>query len=185
MSNKNSVTELSKFIALILRHQPSAAEITLDENGWAQTSALIAGVNKTGRVLDMPLLKQIVNTDEKGRYSFNADFTKIRANQGHSDNVCVEMERRVPPPELFHGTAERFLESIAVSGILRKSRNYVHLSADVNTAFKVGARHGKPAVLVIDARAMSAEGFVFYLSANGVWQSQDIPPRYIKNVLKD
>ncbi len=185
MSNKNSVTELSKFIALILRHQPSAAEITLDENGWAQTSALIAGVKKTGRVLDMPLLKQIVNTDEKGRYSFNADFTKIRANQGHSVNVCVEMERRVPPPELFHGTAERFLESIAVSGILRKSRNYVHLSADAKTAFKVGARHGKPAVLVIDARAMSAEGFVFYLSANGVWQSQNIPPRYIKNVLKD
>ena len=168
MSNINSVTELSKFIALILRHQPSAAEITLDENGWAQTSALIAGVNKTGRVLDMPLLKQIVNTDENGRYSFNADFTKIRANQGHSVNVCVEMERRVPPPELFHGTAERFLES-----------------ADAKTAFKVGARHGKPAVLVIDARAMSAEGFVFHLSANGVWQSQDIPPRYIKNVLKD
>jgi len=152
MSNKNSVTELSKFIALILRHQPSATEITLDENG---------------------------------RYSFNADFTKIRANQGHSVNVCVEMERRVPPPELFHGTAERFLESIAVSGILKKSRNYVHLSADAKTAFKVGVRHGKPAVLVIDARAMSAEGFVFYLSANGVWQSQDIPPRYIKNVLKD
>lgn len=101
MSNKNSVTELSKFIALILRHQPSAAEITLDENGWAQTSALIAGVNKTGRVLDMPLLKQIVNTDEKGRYSFNADFTKIRANQGHSVHVCVEMERRVPPARTF------------------------------------------------------------------------------------
>lgn len=179
----NEFNDAGKFLAYVLRHNPSAVGIALDGRGWASTQELIDGINRSGKKIDFEILKNIVETDGKGRFSFSEDLTKIRANQGHSIPVDVEMEQRVPPPELYHGTAEKYLESIKNNGILKRTRNFVHLSWNEETAFKVGGRHGKPVVLVIDAEKMAKDGFVFYLSANNVWQSADIPPEYIKSVI--
>lgn len=170
---------ISKFIAYILRHNPSAAGIELDEHGWADVNALIEGVCKAGRFLDMQMLAEIVETDNKHRFDFNDDRTKIRANQGHSIDVDVEMKVCPPPDILYHGTAEKYIESIKKNGILKKNRNYVHLSKDQETAIKVGSRHGKVVVLKIDARQMYTDGYVFLLSANGVWQTEQVPFKYV------
>ncbi len=131
----------------------------------------------------MPILERIVRENNKKRYSFNEDKTKIRANQGHSIHVDVEMKEMLPPDELYHGTAERFLESIRKKGILKMNRQYVHLSSDIETARTVGKRHGKPIVLVIDTRKMVEDGYHFWLSDNGVWQSEEIKWEYVKAAL--
>lgn len=175
-------TNLSRFISYVLRHNPDAAGIKLSENGWADVNELLDGINKTGRKINFETLKTIVDKDNKRRFSFNDDMTKIRANQGHSINVQVEMAERIPPDVLYHGTAERFLENIKKYGIVKKTRRYVHLSNDAETAIKVGSRHGKPVVLTIDTKQMVADGYRFLLSANGVWQSQDVPWKYIIEV---
>ena len=169
----------SKFIAYVLRHNPSVVGIELDEHGWADVNALIDDVCKTGRFLNIQTIEEIVQNDNKHRFSFNDDRTKIRANQGHSIDVDVEMKACPPPDILYHGTAEKYIESIRKNGILKKSRNYVHLSKDVDTAIKVGARHGKAIVLKIDARQMYADGYIFLLSANGVWQTEQVPFKYV------
>ena len=171
--------KISKFIAYILRHNPSAVGMELDEHGWADVNALIAGVCKTGRFLNMQTLEEIVETDNKQRFSFNNDRTKIRANQGHSFEVDVEMKVCPPPDTLYHGTAEKYIESIRKNGILKKSRNYVHLSKDIETAKKVGSRHGKTVVLKIDTRQMYEDGYIFLLSANGVWQTEHVAFKYV------
>ena len=135
--------ETSMYIALVLRHKPEAAGITLDEHGWANVDDMIKGINQ-----HMPLtrdqLEEIVRTDNKRRYSFNEDKTLIRANQGHSIPVDVELEEKTPPDVLYHGTGEKYVSSIEKEGLIPKSRLYVHLSADVSTAKKIGRRHGKP-----------------------------------------
>ena len=172
-----------KFIAYVLRHKPSAAYIGLDENGWADVDALIDGVCKTGRMLDLHMLEEIVETDGKRRFDFNSNHTKIRANQGHSIKVNVEMQSLAPPDVLYHGTAEKNLESIKKEGILKKSRNYVHLSKDIETAIKVGSRHGNPIVLKIDCRRMYADGFEFLLSTNGIWQTKQVPFNYVTEII--
>ena len=170
---------ISKFLAYILRHNPSAAGIELDSHGWAEVDALIEGVCKTGRFLDMQLLEEIVQTDSKQRYSFNGDRTKIRANQGHSVDVDVEMEICAPPDILYHGTAEKYIESIREQGILKRNRNFVHLSTDAETAIKVGSRHGNPIVLKINTKQMHEDGYIFLLSENGVWQTEQVPYIYV------
>lgn len=172
--------KLSVFISLILRHQPGAAGIQLDEHGWADVSELIAGINAAGRTIDMEILEEIVRTDEKGRYSFNEDKTLIRANQGHSIPVDVELQEKMPPEFLYHGTAERFLESILAQGLKPMSRLYVHLSKDTETAVKVGKRHGKPVVLKVRSGEMHRAGFKFYLSENGVWLVSHVPVNYLE-----
>lgn len=174
--------QLGRFLSLILRHKPSAAGITLDSHGWADVNELIAGVNQTGKQLNREILERIVRGNQKQRYSFNSDHSKIRANQGHSIPVDLEFTPAVPPSFLFHGTTSRFLESIRKQGITRQSRQYVHLSSDRKTAEKVGARHGKPVILVIDAQRMLQDGRTFYLSENGVWLCKDIPWNYVKEV---
>ena len=135
-----SLTKTSKFISLILRHKPEVIGISLDEHGWANVDELIAGVSKTHE-LDMALLEEIVRTDEKQRYSFNQDKTLIRANQGHSIPVDVELPELRPPEYLYHGTAEKYVSSIEAHGLLPQSRLYVHLTDDYGTAIKVGQRH--------------------------------------------
>ena len=170
---------ISKFIAYVLRHKPSAAWIELDEQGWANVNELIDGVCKTGRFIDMQTLEEIVRTDNKRRFAFNADRTAIRANQGHSVKVDVGMKVCAPPDILYHGTAEKYIESIRKDGIIKKTRNYVHLSKDAETATKVGARHGKAVVLKIDARQMHEDGYIFMLSANDVWQTERVPIKYV------
>ena len=177
--SKNS---LSKFISLILRHKPDVIGISLDEHGWADVEDLIDGIRKSGKVIDMVILEEIVRTDEKGRYSFNEDKTKIRANQGHSIAVDVELKEMVPPDVLYHGTAARFLDSIREQGIKSMSRLYVHLSGDIETAIKVGKRHGEAVVLSINAKQMAEDGIKFYLSENGVWLTKYVAWKYVFGV---
>lgn len=171
--------KLSVFISLVLRHKPEAAGICLDEHGWADVDELLKGINNTGRTIDMDILEEIVRTDNKQRYSFNEDKTLIRANQGHSIPVDVELEEKKPPQYLFHGTAERFLDAVMTEGLKPMSRLYVHLSMDKETAVKVGKRHGKPVVLKIRAEEMYNDGSKFYLSANGVWLTKAVDRKYI------
>ena len=171
--------KLSVFISLVLRHKPEAANIQLDEHGWAEVDALIEGIRNTGRKIDFDILKEIVRTDGKQRYSFNEDCTLIRANQGHSVPVDVELAEAGPPEFLYHGTAERFLESIKKEGLRPMSRLYVHLSRDEATALKVGKRHGKPVVLKVNAGKMQQDGFRFFLSKNGVWLTDKVPVSYL------
>lgn len=174
--------DLSKFISLILRHKPETIGITLDEHGWANVSELINGINNSGKIIDMKLLEKIVALDNKQRYSFNEDKTLIRANQGHSIPVDVELKEMVPPPILYHGTAERFLESILQQGLKPMSRLYVHLSKDIETAIAVGKRHGKPCVLKIDSNKMISDGIQFYLSENGVWLTKYVDSKYVERI---
>lgn len=170
--------KLGRFLSLVLRHEPQAAGITLDEHGWAEVPALLAGVQATGRKIDMEILERIVRENPKQRYSFNEDHTKIRANQGHSVDVDVELKEAEPPQLLYHGTATRFLPAIRQEGIRKMERQYVHLSADMQVATDVGKRHGAPAVITIDAAAMRRDGVTFYLSENGVWLCDHVPPKY-------
>lgn len=176
-----SDTNTSKFISLILRHKPETIGITLDEHGWANVSDLIAGVNKK-YPFDMATLERIVANDNKQRYSFNEDKTLIRANQGHSIPVDVELEEVVPPEILYHGTVEKFVSSIDENGLIPKSRLYVHLSGDKETAHNVGQRHGKPVIYIVKSGDMYKDGFVFYHSANGVWLTKEVPAKYLEKM---
>lgn len=170
---------LSKFISLILRHKPSEIGIALDNYGWANVNELINGINNSGRKINMKVLEEIVLADDKGRYSFNEDKTLIRANQGHSIPVDVELDEVQPPEFLWHGTAEKYVNSICRSGLISKSRLYVHLSSDTQTATAVGKRHGEVILFRIDARQMYQDGFKFYLSKNGVWLTKHVPISYL------
>ena len=176
----NHLKHTSKFISLILRHNPGAAGISLDEHGWANVQELIDGINRSdGHILDMEMLEEIVRTDEKQRYSFNEDHTLIRANQGHSIPVDVDLEEKIPPDTLWHGTGEKYVSSIDRQGLIPKSRLYVHLSSDKETARKVGSRHGRPVIYRVDCRRMVQDGFPFYLSANKVWLTKEVPVQYL------
>ena len=186
MKNGKSDKQLkntSKFISLVLRHKPETIGIALDEHGWADVSELINGINRSeGHTLDMGLLEEIVRTDEKQRYSFNEEHTLIRANQGHSIPVDVELEEKIPPDILWHGTGEKYVSSIDAQGLISKSRLYVHLSSDMETARKVGSRHGKPVIYEIDCRGMAKDGYHFFLSANHIWLTKEVPVRYLKKL---
>lgn len=174
-----SLKDTGKFISLILRHKPEVIGITLDEHGWANVDELISGIAKR-QYFDMSMLEEIVATDSKQRYSFNEDKTLIRANQGHSIPVDVELEKAMPPEYLYHGTGEKYVSSIEVQGLMPQSRLYVHLSSDNNTAEKIGARHGKPVVYRISAGKMAEDGYAFYKSVNCVWLAKKVPIEYIK-----
>ena len=173
----------SKFISLILRHNPQVIGISLDEHGWADVKELIDGINRTeGHSLDMDTLDEIVRTDEKQRYSFNEDHSLIRANQGHSIPMDVELEEKIPPDILWHGTGQKYVSSIDVQGLIPKSRLYVHLSSDMETARKVGSRHGRPVIYQVECRKMTEDGYRFFLSANRVWLTKEVPVEYLKKL---
>lgn len=176
---KNSdLIRISRFLSLVLRHKPEVAEITLDSNGWAKVDELLVGVSKKYPI-DMDLLERIVKTDDKQRYSFNESRTMIRANQGHSVDVDVALEKTIPPQFLWHGTAEKYVPSIDAHGLIPKTRLYVHLSADIDTARMVGNRHGKAVVYRVDALKMKEDGIDFYRSANQVWLVKSVPREYL------
>ena len=177
----HDLTRISKYISLILRHKPEVIGIQLDTHGWADVNALLAGISRKYPI-NRDILEEIVQSDEKQRYSFSEDGTKIRANQGHSIQVDVELPVTEPPETLYHGTAQRFAASIEVQGLLPQSRLYVHLSPDPETAEKVGQRHGKPVVYLVDAGQMHRDGYLFYLSANGVWLTKVVPAPYLKRL---
>lgn len=180
MAKRDKKNQLSVFLSLILRHQPDAAGISLDQHGWADVEELIRGINASGRHIDREILEDIVQSDKKGRYRFDQNKTLIRANQGHSILVDVDLKEAEPPEVLYHGTADRFLDAIKSEGLKPMSRLYVHLSKDYDTAVNVGKRHGKAVVLEVDAARMKRDGKVFYLSENGVWLTQSVESEYLK-----
>ena len=175
----NPMIRASRFLSFVLRHKPEAAGITLDEHGWADVETLLRGFNKR-RPLTMEQLEEIVRTDDKQRYSFNDDKTKIRANQGHSIPVDVELEEREPPEFLYHGTGQKYFDSIMEKGLIPKTRLYVHLSKDIETAKSVGVRHGTPVIFTVMSGQMFKDGYLFYCSKNGVWLTKHVPLKYLK-----
>lgn len=174
------LTKLSRYMSLILRHKPEVIGISLDEHGWANVDELIAGVAKNNSGFNMEILEEIVKADNKQRYSFNADKSLIRANQGHSIPVDVELEEKEPPEYLYHGTGEKYVTSINEMGLIPKSRLYVHLSQDTETATKVGKRHGKEVIYQVASGKMHRDGYSFFLSVNDVWLTKQVPVQYLK-----
>ena len=177
---KNSITSLSKFLSLILRHSPERIGIRLDEGGWTSIAALLDAANAAGRKLDHELLLQIVQENTKQRFAISPDGLRIRANQGHSVSVDLGLAPRQPPDKLFHGTVAKFIDSIRSQGLISGNRQHVHLSTDRDTAEIVGRRRGTPIILSIDASRMASSGFSFFLSANCVWLTHHVPVDYIQ-----
>ncbi len=173
-------TQISKFLSLVLRHQPESIGLSLDERGWANIDDLLDAANRTGTTIDRNQLLQVVENNDKRRFSLSDDGTMIRANQGHSILVDLELSPVSPPDRLFHGTVERFLDSIREQGLRPGARQHVHLSKDVATATTVGKRRGKPVILTIRSAVMHADGLDFFLSANGVWLTASVPVDYIE-----
>ena len=178
-----NLTAISRYISLILRHKPEVIGITLNEHGWADVNALIRGIRETREpAFSKELLDEIVRTDSKQRYAYNEDHTLIRASQGHSIPVDVELMQAMPPELLWHGTGEKYTASIEKTGLITKSRLYVHLSKDMDTAIAVGKRHGKPVVYQVSAGRMARAGYAFYLSANGVWLTKEVPTEFFQRL---
>lgn len=177
---KSMNTKLSKFLSLVLRHKPEVIGIQLEENGWTDVQTLLTKMNEAGKSIDLETLNAIVEADNKGRYSFNIDKTRIRANQGHSVEIDLGYQATTPPDILYHGTANRFIESILSIGLEKRNRHHVHLTADRQTAVTVGKRHGKPVILEVLAKEMLESGYEFYVSDNGVWLTDHVPVKYLK-----
>lgn len=175
-----SLVRLSKFLSLVLRHEPETIGLALDPNGWVAVDELLAAAAKAGTPIAPESLRQVVATNDKKRFAFSEDGLRIRASQGHSVEVDLDLPPSVPPDVLFHGTATRFLDPIRAEGLRAQSRQHVHLSPDEATAVKVGMRHGKPVVLRVHAGRMHQAGHVFFLSANGVWLTAAVPPDYLE-----
>ena len=169
----------SRRLSYVLRHAPESIGLSLDVAGWAEVEELLQGLAAAGVPLSRAELEQLVSSSDKKRFALDASGTRIRASQGHSVPVDLGLDEAPPPPELFHGTVEKFLPAIRVSGLTRQARHHVHLSPDVGTARSVGARRGLPRVLAIAAQRMVAEGHRFYLSANGIWLTERVPYRYV------
>lgn len=177
--SKSDSTRISKYLSLVLRHNPSAAGVTLDAEGWVAVEELLAGAARHGVSFTLVDLKEVVQTNDKQRFAFSPDGQRIRANQGHSVAVDLGLTPETPPPVLYHGTVERFVTSIMETGLEKRARQHVHLSPDVATAIRVGSRRGKPVILKIASADMHTAGFLFFRSANGVWLTEQVPPQFI------
>ena len=169
----------SKFISLVLRHKPEQIGLQLDAQGWAAIDELLRLAGAAGNDISRALLDEIVASSDKQRFVINEDGKRIRANQGHSVEVDLALDPVAPPALLYHGTATRFLQSIREQGLMHGNRQHVHLSHERATAVNVGARHGLPAILEIDADRMHGDGYLFYLSKNGVWLCKHVPVSHI------
>lgn len=179
-----SLNEWGRFLALVLRHKPQAVGIELDVHGWAQVEALLAAFNRI-EAFNMLMLEHIVAEDDKQRFAFSEDKKRIRANQGHSVKVDVELREAVPPELLYHGTGVKYVVSINRQGLIAKQRLYVHLSANVETAHNVGKRHGEPFIYEVLAGEMARVGYKFYLSINGVWLTECVPRKFLREWRND
>ncbi len=176
--DQNMIT-VSKFLSKHLRHTPEILGLTLQSGGWVPVDELLAGCQRIGFAITYDELIECVESSDKQRFSFDDTGDLIRANQGHSVEVDLQLESKPPPEVLFHGTVERFLSSILVEGLKKGKRHHVHLSKDIETARKVGARRGQPVILIVDAAKMHAEGFEFLESTNGVWLTDTVPPLFL------
>jgi putative RNA 2'-phosphotransferase len=170
---------ISKFLSLYLRHRPQELGLILEPGGWVTVDALFQVSAARGFAIGRDELEQVVAESDKQRFALSEDGTRIRANQGHSVSVDLELEPLEPPPILYHGTGHRAVSAIQVEGLRKMSRHHVHLSGDPDTAHKVGARHGRPAVFEVDAARMARDGHVFYRSTNGVWLVDQVPAQYL------
>jgi putative RNA 2'-phosphotransferase len=177
---EKEIKNTSKFLSLVLRHSPETIGLQLDTNGWANVDELIKQCNTNQQRMDYDLLLEVVETNDKKRFAFNEDNTKIRASQGHSISIELDLKPIEPHNFLYHGTVEKFLHAIQVEGLKKMSRQYVHLSNDIETAIKVASRRGKPIILKINAPKMFADGFQFYRSENGVWLTDFVPVEYFE-----
>ncbi|GAB3923292.1 RNA 2'-phosphotransferase [Mucilaginibacter myungsuensis] len=174
---------ISKFMSYVLRHRPEVIGLQLDENGWADVAELITKANANATEWSTPItidiVKHIVDTNDKKRFAFNEDGTKIRASQGHSVEVDLAYESQTPPEVLYHGTATKFLDAILIGRLTKQSRQHVHMSENIETMLEVAKRHGKPVLLKIHAAEMAAAGYQFYLSANNVWLTDSVPAGFL------
>lgn len=173
---------VSKFLSYILRHRPEAIDLELNAGGWAAVADLIQCADKHDHFLSEEIIKKVVISNDKQRFKLSEDGQYIRANQGHSIPVNLDLLPLTPPSVLFHGTATRFLASIMASGLLPSGRQHVHLSASYEIAIAVGRRHGKPTVLEINALKMQTDGHLFYCSENGVWLTDYVPTQYLVEI---
>lgn len=172
--------QTSKFLSLVLRHAPERIGIVLDEQGWTSVDILIAKANAAGVILDRATLNEIVATSDKQRFTLSDDGTRIRAAQGHSVDVDLDLQPAVPPAVLFHGTARANVDVILAEGLRPGRRQHVHLSPDTDTARRVGMRHGSPVIFEVDTARMHADGLVFWQADNGVWLTDVVAPAYLK-----
>ncbi len=179
MKTDKQEIRISKFLSLVLRHKPETIELRLDASGWTHTNELLEKLNSNDFEISIEDLKQVVANNDKKRFQFSEDYSKIRASQGHSLKVDLALEEKTPPDLLYHGTAEKNLTSIKKQGLLKGQRHHVHLSSDAVTARRVGMRYGKPVVLKVDSKRMMEEGVTFYQSANGVWLAEHVQPEYL------
>jgi len=170
----------SRFLSLVLRHKPDNIGIKLDKSGWVSVNQLLEQMKIHGREISFQDLKNIVAFNDKKRFEFNDYSTKIRASQGHSIKVNLDLKSERPPTKLYHGTVEKAVNSILDKGLDKMKRHAVHLSEDIDTANIVGGRRGKPIILEINSQAMYADNIKFYKSKNGVWLTDNVPPKYIK-----
>ncbi len=174
---------ISKFLSLVLRHQPGAVGLTLDESGWVSVDELLRAFATHGKPLTRADFDDIVARSDKRRFALSPDRSMVRANQGHSVQIDLALLATLPPNVLFHGTVERYLPAIRVQGLVKGQRHHVHLSASRELAIIVGKRRGEPYVLEIDARGMVASGLVFYRSENDVWLTDHVPARFLIDAL--
>jgi putative RNA 2'-phosphotransferase len=179
-TNERHLVQLGKFLSMVLRHRPEVIRIQPDAQGWVDVHTLLNQCRAHGKPIDRDTLEAIVATNNKKRYIFSEDGLRIRANQGHSIPVELGYEPVTPPDTLYHGTAEQHVHGILSAGLLRQKRHHVHLSADLDTAEKVGIRHGKLVLFKVDAGRMHADGYRFFCSPNGVWLTDEVPAEYLE-----
>lgn len=171
--------KISKYLSFVLRHDPAAGGVILDPDGWVEIHELLAGLSGKDLTFEREELLEVVAANDKQRFALSEDGSRIRASQGHSVSVALGYAPETPPNILFHGTAEKFLGSIRLHGLIKGKRHHVHLSREKETAIKVGQRHGTPMVLEVRAREMHRDGFAFFCSANGVWLTDHVPVKYL------
>lgn len=180
MDNKENTKADSKLLSLILRHKPEKAGLTLDEGGWVDVEKLMTGLAEIGRPMSRDRLEHIVETNDKKRFTLSEGGLRIRAAQGHSTTVKMEYVAIAPPTTLYHGTADRHYSAILAEGLKPMSRQFVHLSAETDTAQKVGRRHGKPIIFEVATREMHNAGHEFHQAENGVWLTANVPPEFLR-----
>jgi putative RNA 2'-phosphotransferase len=179
MTDEKELIRISKYLSLVLRHKPALIGITLDNSGWAKVDELLQNMQAKGWQIDRDVLSNVVATNNKKRFALSEDGCKIRASQGHSIDVSLGYIPLEPPGILYHGTAEKYIAAILLEGLVKQSRQHVHLSTDIDTARQVGMRHGSPVVLKVMAGAMYKEGYLFFCSENKVWLTEEVPPRFL------
>src|SRR5690348_3639121 len=185
MMDEKRLVKLSKYLSRHLRHQPQALGLTLEPGGWVAVETLLAAMARHGVTISRAELEEIVARNNKQRFAFDATGERVRASQGHSVAVDLQLAPTTPPNVLYHGTSQATVDEILREGLRKMRRQHVHLSDEFATAVRVGSRHGAPAVLLVDAATMARDGHLFYRSENGVWLTESVPPRYLRILAPD